>query len=89
MGQKVEFKPFSPYIGDMANIISLLLGVVALVIAIPALVPLLGWGNWLVLMVAGLGLLFGLASDSNIGRNFNIFVLAIGGLRLFVGGGFI
>jgi len=71
----------------MTNIFSLVLGVIALIIAIPALIPFLGWVNWFVLIIAGMGLLLGLVSDSNAGRNFNIFVIAICSLRLFVGGG--
>jgi hypothetical protein len=72
----------------MANIISLLLGLIALILAIPGIVPLLGWLNWLVLMIAGLGLLLGMVSSSDVGRNFCIFVLIVGGLRLWLGGGF-
>ncbi len=71
----------------MANIISILLGLVALIIAIPALIPFFGWANWFVLIIAGLGLLFGLVSSSNAGRNFNIFVLVVCVLRLWLGGG--
>ncbi len=73
----------------MANILSLILGVIALVLAIPGLIPFFGWLNWLVLIVAGIGLLLGMVSSSNAGRNFNIFVIAVGVLRLFLGGGFI
>lgn len=71
----------------MTNIFSILLGLIALIIAIPALIPFLGWVNWFVLIIAGMGLLLGLISSSNSGRNFNIFVIAICSLRLFVGGG--
>ena len=73
----------------MANILSLILGVIALVLAIPALIPFLGWANWFVLFIAGFGLLLGLVSSSNAGRNFNIFVLVVCVLRLWLGGGFI
>jgi len=71
----------------MTNILSILIGIVALIIALPALIPFLGWVNWFVLIIAGLGLLLGLVSESNAGRNFNILVIAICSLRLFVGGG--
>ena len=71
----------------MTNLLSILIGIVALIIAIPALIPFLGWVNWFVLIIAGLGLLLGLVSESNAGRNFNIFVIAVCALRLFVGGG--
>ena len=71
----------------MSNIISILLGLVALIIALVGIIPLLGWLNWFVLIIAGLGLLLGLISESNSGRNFNIFVIAVAALRLIVGGG--
>ena len=73
----------------MLNIISILIGLVALVFAIPGLVPLLGWINWLVLPVALLGAGIGALSSSNAGRNLNILVLLVGILRLSLGGGFI
>jgi hypothetical protein len=36
----------------MLNILSFLVGIVALVLAIPAFVPLLGWMNWGVIVIA-------------------------------------
>ena len=40
----------------MLNIVSILLGILSLVIVIPATIPFLGWGNWLALpiIVAGI-----------------------------------
>lgn len=73
----------------MLNIISILIGLVALVFAIPGLVPLLGWINWLVLPVALLGAGIGALSSSSAGRNLNILVLLVGIVRLALGGGFI
>lgn len=73
----------------MANIIAFLLGAVALVLAIPAFIPLLGWMNWIILLIAGAGIAFGAASSSNGGRNFCIVVAAICALRLWLGGGLI
>lgn len=73
----------------MLNIISMLIGLVALVFAIPGLVPLLGWINWLVLPVALLGAGIGALSSSNAGRNLNILVLLVGIVRLALGGGFV
>lgn len=72
----------------MLNIVSILIGLVALVFAIPGLVPLLGWINWLVLPVALLGAGVGALSRSNAGRNLNILVLIVGVVRLMLGGGF-
>ena len=73
----------------MLNIISILIGLVALVFAIPGLVPLFGWINWLVLPVALLGAGIGALSSSSAGRNLNILVLLVGIVRLSLGGGFI
>lgn len=73
----------------MLNIISILIGLVALVFAIPGLVPLFGWINWLVLPVALLGAGIGSLSSSNAGRNLNILVLLVGIVRLSLGGGFL
>ena len=73
----------------MLNILSLLIGAVALIFAIPAFIPLLGWVNWLVVPVALVGLGLGLLSGRTSGRNLNLFVIAVGVLRLFLGGGVI
>lgn len=71
----------------MLNIVSILIGIVALVLAIPSTIPLLGWGNWLVLPIAVLGAGIGALSSSNGGRNFCLVVLVIAILRLWLGGG--
>ena len=71
----------------MLNLVSLLIGAVAAVLAVPAFLPLLGWMNWLVVPVALVGLLFGLASGSKSGRNLNLIVIVIGVVRLMLGGG--
>jgi len=73
----------------MFNIISLLIGVIALVLSIVGLVPLLGWTNWLILPFAGIGALFGLISSRTSGMYFCLIVMAICALRLFLGGGII
>lgn len=77
----------SPHISRMANIIAFLLGLVALILAIPAFIPLLGWLNWLILVIAGAGIAFGAASSKNSGRNFCIVVAIICAVRLWLGGG--
>ena len=73
----------------MLNIVSILIGVVALVLAIPSALPFLGWGNWVVLPIAILGAGIGALSRSNGGRNFCLIVLVIAVLRLMLGGGII
>jgi hypothetical protein len=71
----------------MFNLVSLIIGAIAALLAIPAFLPLLGWMNWLVVPVALVGLLFGLASGSTSGRNLNLVVIVIGVVRLMLGGG--
>ncbi len=73
----------------MLNIVSVLIGLVALLFAVPGFIPLLGWLNWLVIPVALLGAGIGALSSSNAGRNLNILVLLVGIVRLSIGGGFI
>lgn len=71
----------------MLNLLSLLVGAIALLLAIPAFIPLLGWMNWVVVPLALLGLGLGVASRSKSGRNLNLVVIVIGILRLMLGGG--
>lgn len=73
----------------MANLISILFGIIALVIVIPSTIPLLGWGNWLALPFAVAGVGLGALSSTNGGRNFCLIVLGIAVVRLMLGGGFI
>ena len=71
------------------NLVSTLIGIVALLAALVAFIPLLGWLNWLVIPVVAIGLVLGLLSDKTTGRNINLTVLAIAMFRLFIGGGLI
>lgn len=73
----------------MLNILSILTGIVALLLAIPSTIPFLGWGNWLVLPIAVVGIGLGALSRSNGGRNFCIIVFVIAVIRLSLGGGII
>ncbi|NLE62078.1 MAG: hypothetical protein GX616_27290 [Planctomycetes bacterium] len=73
----------------MLNIVSILIGLVALALAIPSTIPFLGWGNWFVLPIAVVGIGVGALSSSNTGRNFCLIVFVIAVLRLMLGGGFI
>jgi hypothetical protein len=70
----------------MLNLISLIIGVVTVPVMLVALIPLLGWLNYLVIPMAIVGLVLGVLSDSNTGRNLNIVVLVIGAIRLSLGG---
>jgi len=71
----------------MFNLVSIVIGVVALVSALVAFVPLLGWLNWFVIPMAAIGLAFGAVSDGRAGRNLNLVVIGIAVLRLTIGGG--
>jgi hypothetical protein len=71
----------------MLNVVSLIIGAVALVFAVIAFLPLLGWANWLIIPLALVGAAVGMASRSNSGRNLNLFVIVVGVLRLMLGGG--
>lgn len=72
----------------MANLISIVFGIIALVIVIPSTIPFLGWGNWIALPFAVAGVGLGAVSRTNGGRNFCLIVLAIAIVRLMLGGGF-
>ena len=71
----------------MFNLVSLIIGFVALVFAVIAFLPLLGWLNWLIIPLALIGAGVGVISKSNSGRNLNLFVIVVGIVRLMLGGG--
>jgi hypothetical protein len=71
----------------MLNIVSLLTGAVALLLALPAFLPLLGWMNWFVIPIAVAGLAFGLVSRGRAGMWLNLLVIVVAVLRLMLGGG--
>ena len=76
--------------GDaMLNLVSLIIGVVALLCAAVAFIPLLGWANWLIVPLAVVGAGIGAVSGGTSGRNLNLFVIAVGVIRLMLGGGII
>jgi len=71
----------------MFNIASLIIGFVALILAVIAFFPLLGWANWLIIPLAVIGAGVGMVSRSTTGRNLNLFVIVVGVIRLVIGGG--
>ena len=73
----------------MRNLLSLALGLVALVLVVIAFIPLRGWANWFIIPIAIIGLGLGVISDRTSGRNLNIVVIVIGVVRLMLGGGII
>lgn len=73
----------------MANILAFIFGIIALVLAIPTIIPFLGWVNWFILPIALIGVVCGFISSRNGGRNFALVVTAFCIFRLWIGGGFI
>ena len=72
----------------MFNIASLIIGFVALILAVVAFIPLLGWANWFIIPLAIIGAVIGMISRGTAGRNLNLFVIVIAIVRLMLGGGF-
>ena len=72
----------------MFNLVSLIIGFVALLCAIVAFLPFLGWVNWFIIPLAIIGAGAGMISRGTAGRNLNLLVIVIGIVRLMMGGGF-
>lgn len=89
MAEGVALSLWNRHLPAMLNILSSLTGLFALVLMIPALLPVVGIANWLLVPIALVGAFIGVLSDKNGGRNFCLFVAAFGALRLFLGGGII
>jgi hypothetical protein len=73
----------------MLNLISLLIGAIALFLGIFAFFPFLGWAYWAIVPLALIGLAFGQLSTRRAGRNLNLIVIVIGLIRLWLGAGVI
>jgi len=71
----------------MFNLASLIIGFVALICAMVAFLPLLGWLNWFIIPLAIIGAGIGVISRGTAGRNLNLLVILIGAIRLSLGGG--
>jgi hypothetical protein len=71
----------------MFNLVSIIIGFVALLCAVVAFLPLLGWVNWLIIPLAIIGAGVGLVSRGSAGRNLNLFVILVAVVRLAMGGG--
>jgi hypothetical protein len=69
------------------NLISIVIGILALIGALVGFIPLLGWLNWGVIPLAVVGLVVGLLARENGGRNINLVVLVLAVVRLMLGGG--
>ena len=75
----------------MLNVLSLLLGLVAAVVALVGFlpIPLLPLVNWIAFPIALLGMLIGVFAQGKSGRNVNLLILAVSGIRLLLTGGLI
>ena len=73
----------------MLNALAYIVGLISLVIVIPAQIPLLGWANWVALPLIVIGIIIGALSSKDGGRNFCLVVLLIAAVRLMLGGGVI
>ncbi len=73
----------------MLNLVSILIGLVALVLGIVPFLPFLAWGYWFVIPIAVVGAAIGALSSKNGGRNLNLILILIFAVRLMLGGGFI
>lgn len=71
----------------IVNIVSILVGLVALPVALVGLVPFFGIANYLAIPIAVVGAAIGMLSGHKSGRNFNLFVIIVAVIRLFLGGG--
>lgn len=75
----------------MLNLLSILIGIIAFLVALVGIVPIpfVPLLNWIALPIAIVGAALGAVSSRNSGRNLNLLVCIISGLRLFLTGGLI
>ncbi|TIX50530.1 hypothetical protein [Alteraurantiacibacter aquimixticola] len=71
----------------MLNIASILIGLLSLVIVIPAQIPFLGWANIFALPLVVVGIVLGALSSKDTGRNLCLVIFVIALLRLTLLGG--
>ena len=83
--------PGYPYVFTMLNLLSILFGIIALLIALVGLlpIPLLPLVNWIAFPIAVVGLALGVMSSHTSGRNLNLLIAIIAGVRLFLTWGLI
>lgn len=71
----------------MGNLLAYIIGIISLIIVIPATIPLLGWANWIALPLIVIGVVLGQLSSRSGGRNFCLIIGLIAVVRLSLGGG--
>lgn len=77
------------YVGCMFSLFAWLLGFAGLLLGVVAFIPLLGWGYWLIVPIAILGLGLALIARNRGAQWLNIAVIVVGLARLSLGGGII
>lgn len=75
------------HIRHMLNALAYLVGLVSLILVIPAQIPFLGAINWVALPVIVIGIVLGALSSKDGGRNFCLVIGLIAVVRLSLGGG--
>jgi hypothetical protein len=75
----------------MLNLVSILIGLFAGLFALVGVIPfpLVPMLNWIAFPLALVGAVIGMLSSSNSGRNLNLLILLISGVRLLLTGGLI
>lgn len=71
----------------MLNIVSYIIGLIAIPFLIIGQIPFLGWSNIIWIIIPVIGAIVGQLSSSNGGRNFNLIIGAFMVLRLVLLGG--
>lgn len=71
----------------MLNLLSLIIGLLAIWPILFALLPLLGWANWLILPLPVIGFVIGALSRGRAGQNLNLALIVVAVLRLWLGHG--
>lgn len=71
----------------MLKLVSLIIALVVFAITLAGLVPLLGWLNWIGLLLGTLGGFTGALSKNKAGLVVNAMLMSIAAFRLFLGGG--
>lgn len=73
----------------MINFITRAWGIVVLLLALICLFPMLGWGNWFVIVLAIIGIIISAFTEKRGGMTLNIVALILAFFRLLIGGGVI
>ena len=71
----------------MFQFLSVCCGLLAAIPMVFGLIPVLGWMQWLVLVIVVAGIVFGSFCEKKIGLTINIAIGVVAVLRLFLGGG--